>query len=664
MPNNKKNSIRQINGSKQKSEAHKNHSKTNNSPHRSKSKSGNKAIAYSEAKKNYYLIPIFIILCIIPLLMRMKAYNPNMSQFLWFGAATEKNDFFLFYKQWAIVLMAGIMILIIAYKAYSDRRNIQVTPVFIPLFVYALLAFLSAIFSKYASFSYSGSFDQFENVFALMGYCVIAYYTFLFVKSENDLKEMTSFFLIAVLIMSVIGFFQFIGHDIISTEFGKSLVLPEEVRRYYNIDLVFGENRVFLTLFNPNYVGVYVALFLPIMCILLFFTKDVKRIILLSLALIGLAICIVGSGSVTGILCIGVAFVFALVFMWRYLCKRLYITIPVIALLAISLLVANFITDRTIETRIKNMFKDTTSTYPIAEMITYDDSVFVNYKGNELYVTYTLNDDQTASIVPHDKEGNTINCSYDADTNSLVLMDEAYAGITLGARENGIFTINADGLSWNFSNQTGDGTYYYYNHVGMFDKLNSAPSALFEGNELFATGRGYIWSRTIPLLKEYILLGSGPDTFTMVFPQNDYMNMIKYGFPNMTMTKPHNLYLQIGVQTGVLSLVAFLLFYGMYFISSIRLYIRGRFHSYASKVGFAIFIGTFAYMLTGITNDSSITTAPVFWAIIGTGIAANHMAAPLIQREIEEYKVTKSNMKNHMKNDRENNMNKDMKSDK
>jgi hypothetical protein len=62
----------------------------------------------------------------------------------------------------------------------------------------------------------------------------------------------------------------------------------------------------------------------------------------------------------------------------------------------------------------------------------------------------------------------------------------------------------------------------------------------------------------------------------------------------------------------------------MYFISSLRLYIKGTFDNYFSRAGVSIFIGTIAYMIAGITNDSTITVAPVFWVLIGIGIAVNY----------------------------------------
>ena len=144
-------------------------------------------------------------------------------------------------------------------------------------------------------------------------------------------------------------------------------------------------------------------------------------------------------------------------------------------------------------------------------------------------------------------------------------------------------------------------------------------------NQDMFSKRGYIWARTIPLLKANWLLGSGPDTFTIEFPQDDYIGLENYGYKGSIVTKPHNMYLQMGVQTGVISLMAFLAFYMMYFIQSIRIYIKGKFDTYASQLGVAIFLASIGYMIAGITNDSTITVAPIFWILMGIGMSMNRI---------------------------------------
>ncbi len=126
------------------------------------------------------------------------------------------------------------------------------------------------------------------------------------------------------------------------------------------------------------------------------------------------------------------------------------------------------------------------------------------------------------------------------------------------------------------------------------------------------------------MLKDYIFFGSGADTYALVYPNGDFVDKYNNGYDNMILTKPHNMYLQIAVQTGVLSLVCFLVFYLWYFISSLRIYFKQRLDSPLAAIGFAIMLGTLGYMGSGLANDSTITITPLYWAMMGAGIGINH----------------------------------------
>ena len=126
------------------------------------------------------------------------------------------------------------------------------------------------------------------------------------------------------------------------------------------------------------------------------------------------------------------------------------------------------------------------------------------------------------------------------------------------------------------------------------------------------------------LLKDYLFLGSGADTYALVYPNDDFVDKYNNGYDNLIITKPHNLYLQIAVQTGVLSLICFLVFYLWYFITGVRLYFRKRFDNLLTVTGFAILLGTFGYMISALANDSTITISPLYWALLGIGIGINH----------------------------------------
>ena len=117
-------------------------------------------------------------------------------------------------------------------------------------------------------------------------------------------------------------------------------------------------------------------------------------------------------------------------------------------------------------------------------------------------------------------------------------------------------------MAWNFYKEDGAARYVFVNQYGKLDEIQNAP-AVFKGHERSLSGRGYIWGRTIPLLKKSLLWGSGPDTFTVKFPQTDYVMKVNTGL-NMYQqlpTKAHSMYLQSALQTGILSGICLLMFF-------------------------------------------------------------------------------------------------------
>ncbi|MBQ8039731.1 MAG: hypothetical protein IJ274_07695, partial [Lachnospiraceae bacterium] len=124
---------------------------------------------------------------------------------------------------------------------------------------------------------------------------------------------------------------------------------------------------------------------------------------------------------------------------------------------------------------------------------------------------------------------------------------------------------------------------------------------------------------------ETIFIGSGPDTFAFMFPQYDYVELVQKGVTNQLLTKPHNMYLQSGVQTGVLSVIAFLIFNIWYFIQSFKLYWGRKLEGFAERCGAAIFVAVAGYLCAGLLHDSTIGTSIVYWTLIGIGLSCNYM---------------------------------------
>lgn len=149
----------------------------------------------------------------------------------------------------------------------------------------------------------------------------------------------------------------------------------------------------------------------------------------------------------------------------------------------------------------------------------------------------------------------------------------------------------------------------------------------FKGREGFGSGRGYIWSRSLPLLRQTVLVGFGPDTFMAHFPNHDYLGKLKHWVSGLSMMieKPHNLYLQIAINLGGIALLSMLILWCQYLLESLMLYLKSDFSSSLEIVGISIFAAVFSYLVDGLFNDSIVGVAQVFWALLGMGFAVNRM---------------------------------------
>lgn len=144
------------------------------------------------------------------------------------------------------------------------------------------------------------------------------------------------------------------------------------------------------------------------------------------------------------------------------------------------------------------------------------------------------------------------------------------------------------------------------------------------------SNRGHIWNKTIPLLGKHAFMGSGANTYMFEVSQEDYISQNYVYGANSYDVKAHCWYLQQWVETGLLGTLALLVFLFWYLVQSVRIYRRVDLHESISWVGFGLFAAVLVYMIAGIANDSNVCTAPVFWGMLGLGLAVNRM---LVEKE-------------------------------
>jgi len=130
------------------------------------------------------------------------------------------------------------------------------------------------------------------------------------------------------------------------------------------------------------------------------------------------------------------------------------------------------------------------------------------------------------------------------------------------------------------------------------------------------SSRGYIWHYTNDLVKDNFILGYGPDNLYYVFPQ---LNSDKEAFmPDSYIDKPHNMYLQVLLDTGILGLIGFMvLLVGALLKANKAIEFEKDVHK--NTYIKALMLVVIVYMVQGIVNDNHIAVQPIVYLVIGIG---------------------------------------------
>lgn len=585
----------------------------------------------SKTKKSVLLLPVIIALGYIPMIVRMHSYATGLSVFDWFpNAADQQIDFFLWYKMLAIILTAVVMWGMLVYRFSKDKKTFRWHPSWYCLAAYGVLSFMSALFSPYRSFAFKGSYEVFESVWVVLGYIIMCFYAYQMIQNDHDAIFVAKYATTGIIVITLIGFFQYLGMDFFRTTFGKKLVTDSTMwGDLDSLSFTFPLKTSYTTLYNTNYLAFYYGLLIPILIILMLFTKKMYlRIVYAALSLL-FFVTLVGSNSKSALLALGITFVLGCIVLRRFLKK--YFWIPFVSIVLFAILISVYAYrlggfDHLYQALFVGVQTDLSSN-AIKDIDTLDSEIVFKLENKELHLSYDVADSEQVYIYVSDHNGNML--TYQQEGNgTFVLDDPSYADCRITPmylEEKIALQVTMDGLDWYFA-KLEDGTYYYYNAMGKFTKIPDAEiSTLFPDNIM--SGRGALWNRIVPILKSHIILGTGSNTFVIACPQDNYVLKKYTKTENLFDVKAHSFYFQQFVENGLLALIALLIFYAWYFIDSFKLYSKIKNFTFCSMVGLGIMLGTFDYMIIGIANDSNVNTAPVFWILLGAGMAMNHIVS-------------------------------------
>lgn len=597
-------------------------------------------------KANRRFIPVILMMGFIPLLVHMYHYNTNLSQFDWFPDSSETvTDFFFAWKMYAIILVGAFIGLNLLYRHFIAEDKFRFEKPFMLLGVYVALVILSAICSKYKYWVAHGTYELFEPVWVVLAYVLLCYYTYHNVREEKQVDYILRWSGIGMAVVTLIGVFQYFGYDFFKTTLGRRLITnPSYWEQADSIAFKFPDKTSYTTLYNPDFLAFYFGMLIPLLLCLLIGAKKVWQKVLFAVAEVLCLICLKGSGTASGWLALAIGgVILVLVLLSR---KKKTMVLGGILLVGIAVVAVGGSKTEAGQ-KIKNTVVGTyhmEDRYALRDVETGTDSVKLDIRGNQLSLTVDLMESGELSFSCKDSEGEEVAYTLTDEANQIfTITDERFAGIrlqpfTIGDTDK-FACLNAavDGKKWMFINL--GGAYVYVNAAGkpvIFEQAKS--SNLF--NEDAMAKRGHIWNMTIPLLRNCILVGTGANTFMFSYPQNDYIAQ-EYIYNNGYQVKAHNWYLQQWVENGLVATLALLAFLGWYIIRSIRIYRLVDLRDRLSWVGFGLFAAVLVYLIAAVANDSNVCTAPVFWGMLGLGLAVNRM---LVEKEKGETKDESSSL--------------------
>lgn len=542
-------------------------------------------------------IPFVFITFVIPVIIWHIRVMHNEEMGMVLLKTTWYDDYFHLIK--AIFLLFAALLMLIIYLFKRDTDTVFPKIFLLPVFYFACVL-LSAYNSEYRISAFFGIIDHYEGCLTQFCYMLVLIFSYFLIRDFRQYIAISKFMLTASLIVAFVGILQFTGVN--ATE-------PA-----YMVSSTIG---------NSNYVGTYSVLLLPSAMSMVFYESDFAKRACYLLLFIGSALFLL-FGSMSGA-AFAAAFMTAVVFtvfMRKEIKKRYkwYFALVMYGIM-IFLLMNSYSKGLLLEELKKTnpFYNKNIDKIHFEDVSLFGDSATIRTN------KWTLNIKNDNSGFTFSNElGYPVAIQKDHELQKLYFKTAPYSGITGHLRENEQFQwlmLNIEGKDIEFVKYEGKLQVVGYN--GLVTDIEYPETLGFKGRESFASGRGYIWSRALPLLKKAVFLGFGPDTFTYIFPQNDIAGKLNYGAIWVIISKPHNWYLQIALGSGILSLAFLICFIVWFIVNSLKFLHRapkgGDEERREMIIICAILSAVIGYLITGVFNDSVVAVSPIFWMTLGFG---------------------------------------------
>lgn len=576
--------------------------------------------------KNYICFGLVSFMVVLPFVVRLYVAYPEGLQREYFAKATKIIlDYFTYYKQWIVVLVSVVALFLMFFGIFGNNGNKRQTieklklPM-ITLGISMLLYIISAMNAKEKSVLLFGLFGECEGLPAILSYSVLFFAGYTFFQTEKS-KKILKYGLIGLMtILIVVCVFEYLGHPIYNWDAVLKWILPKEYWMYreeFKIGVV--PSMVSAGMESSGYLGGLCVLLFPISIGFAYEEKNKVYKGMLLLISGGLIFVLIAANS-TGALIAAIASAVGLCIIYRKTKRKLLRNIGGLIVVCFAVfLIINGLSYGAYGKQImstmqnKNDYGNDKTEKFVLEKIQLKDGM-IEMKSKNSQVTIAAEKDANSSVEDIIiKEGKALLTAEKMSDGKMRLTETGYEMIAYWIEENVLYLDLGYQEPLEFFLARAGLQYITFNGT----RLNDIPQPQTKDLEWLypiCTGRGYAWVNSIPILKECVLVGKGVANFSFAFPQSEVAGMLNtHGSTNLVIEKAHNWYLQIAIDSGLLSLISILVLFGTYIVKGAKRYMitvrNGEFH--------AFFVGLLAFMFIGLINNSSISVNPIFWLLFG-----------------------------------------------